>query len=49
MAKTNAEKNVRKWFDDKVTVMTFGNDKSMDKKLKKAIQDRFIKKIKGEV
>jgi hypothetical protein len=43
-----AEKKVRKWFNDKVEVMTFGHDKTMSKKLKKSIENNFIKNVKGE-
>lgn len=46
--KQQAEQELRKWFNDKVTVMTFGDDKNTNGKLKKIIQNKFIKKIKGE-
>lgn len=46
--KEQAEKKVKKWFKDKVEVMTFGHDKTMSKKLKKSIEDNFIKTVKGE-
>jgi len=49
MYKDNAEKNIRKWFKDKVTVMTFGTDKTINKKLKKTLENRFVKNIKGEI
>jgi len=50
MANNNqqAEKKLRKWFDNKVEVMTFGNDKSLSNKLKKHLQDKFINNAKGE-
>ena len=40
------EKEDRKWFNDKVIVMSFGGDKEEETKLKKIIEDKFIKEQK---
>ena len=40
------EKEDRKWFNDKVIVMSFGGDKEEETKLKKNIEDKFIKEQK---
>tara|TARA_Y100000296_G_scaffold10554_1_gene12221 strand:+ start:264 stop:515 length:252 start_codon:yes stop_codon:yes gene_type:complete len=40
------EKEDRKWFNDKVIVVSFGGDKEEETKLKKIIEDKFIKEQK---